>query len=70
MNADTWTEIARELNSITQLSRDSANAEKIARRVERVRQLVRGEREPKAIQTDTRRFKLWLRSPFCFGAGA
>jgi len=71
MRADAWKEIARELNSIAQLSRDSANSEKIARRVERVRRLIRpeGEREPRAIQTGTRRFKLWLCSPFCFWCG-
>jgi hypothetical protein len=70
MSPGLWNEVARELNSITQLSRDSANSEKITRHVERVRQLVKGENaDQSANPKPTRRRVLWRRDPRCFWCG-
>lgn len=72
MNAEVWKQIARELNSITQitqLSRDSANAEKIASRVERVRALIKGKSPPPKPGKPNRRRQLWNRDPRCFWCG-
>jgi hypothetical protein len=72
MKPEVWNEVARELNSITQLSRDSANAERIARRVERVRLLVRENScalAHKSKPKPTRRRVLWRRDPRCFWCG-
>jgi 5-methylcytosine-specific restriction endonuclease McrA len=66
---DHWSQVARELNSITQLSRDSANSEKITRHVERVRQLVKGEAGQKSNPKPTRRRLLWRKDPCCFWRG-
>jgi 5-methylcytosine-specific restriction endonuclease McrA len=69
MNPDTWRQVARELNSITQLARDSANAERIAARISRVRSLIQGkDPEPKPGKK-TRRRALWERDPRCFWCG-
>lgn len=56
MSPGLWNEVARELNSITQLSRDSANSEKIARHVEHVRLLVRGENVTRVTNPKLTRF--------------
>lgn len=69
MNPEIWKQVARELNSITQLSRDSANAEKIAGRVERVRALVQGKDPEPKPEKRTRRRALWERDPRCFWCG-
>jgi hypothetical protein len=69
MNAETWRQVARELNSIQQLARDSANAEKIASRVERVRALVQGKVPPPKPGKLNRRRQLWNRDPRCFWCG-
>lgn len=69
MKPGAWPEVARALNSITQLARDSANADKIGRHVERVRALVRGkDPEPKPGKK-TRRRLLWEKDPRCFWCG-
>lgn len=69
MNPEVWKQVARELNSVTQLSRDSANAEKIACRVERVRALVQGKVPPPKPGKRNRRRQLWNRDPRCFWCG-
>jgi hypothetical protein len=69
VNSEVWKQVARELNSITQLSRDSVNAEKIAGRVERVRALVKGKVPPPKPGKPNRRRQLWNRDPRCFWCG-
>jgi hypothetical protein len=69
MNVEVWKQVARELNSIPQLSRDSANAEKIVGRVERVRALVQGKAPPPKPGKPNRRRQLWNRDPQCFRCG-
>lgn len=66
MSPEIWALVARELNSITQLSRDSAHAAKIARHAERLRQLMR---EATNARADSRRAALWWRDPACLWCG-
>jgi hypothetical protein len=69
VNPEVWRQVARELNSIQQLARDPANAEKIVGRVERVRALVHGKAPPPKPGKRNRRRQLWNRDPRCFWCG-
>jgi len=74
VNAEVWKQIARELNSITQLARGHPNAERITRRVARLRDLLRPKKETAAGEKrreskPTRRRQLWRRDPRCFWCG-
>ena len=51
-----WNLVARDLNTVAQLSADSKNAEKIARRCERIKRVLRGKpSEPQRRKRGRRR---------------
>jgi hypothetical protein len=56
LSARVWNAVARDLNTITQLSADSANAEKIAHRCRRVKRILQGKTpEPRSRAKGRRR---------------
>ena len=69
MNPDTWRQVAREQNRKPQQAPDTPHAERIARRVERVRALVQGKAPPPKPGKRNRRRQLWNRDPRCFWCG-
>jgi hypothetical protein len=76
MSPEVWELVARELNTIGQLSRNwlpPEQAEKIARHLALVRRLVRGKGDAPPVKRATpkpsRRRSLWRRDPRCFWCG-
>jgi hypothetical protein len=69
VSPEVWALVTREMHTIRQLSRnwlDAEKAEKIARHVETLRQLIR---ESTGGPEDKRRVRLWWRDPACIWCG-